>query len=257
VSINPAAPQRILGVFEDVIEEMAEALAKLDDWGHSGGRPDQYTHDVVADRIVRRRLHDAGYAVLSEESGVTGDGEIVVVVDPIDGSTNASRGLPWYATSLCAVDDQGPLVADVVNLATGDRYRAVRGEGVEAEGAAIAPSQCMRLDEAIVALNGLPPFHGGWAQYRTYGAIALDLCAVATGSFDGYVDVDGAHGVWDYLAAALVCYESEVSVVDAHGRDLLMFDVNARRAPVAAATPELLDQLLAMYHSWGGEPQGA
>jgi fructose-1,6-bisphosphatase/inositol monophosphatase family enzyme len=78
------------------------------------------------------------------------------------------------------------------------------------------------------------------------GASALDLCLVAAGTLDGYVDcVADAHGVWDYAAATLICAEAGVPVVDAHGRDLIHLDPSARRTPVAAATPALLDQLVA------------
>ncbi|MCP3992031.1 MAG: hypothetical protein GY724_23370 [Actinomycetia bacterium] len=242
-------PKSILTVFDDLMAEVADGLSELIDWGHSGARPDQYNHDVVADKIVLEGLLKAGFRVLSEESGVTGDGEILVVVDPVDGSTNASRALPWYATSLCAVDDQGPLVADVVNLANGDRYRAVRGSGAEAEHTALGASGCQDLSKAILAFAGLPPRDGGWAQFRCFGAAALDLCAVAAGVFDGYVDVSRSHRVWDYLGAFLVCQEAGVPIVDAFGRDLVTYD-SQHRAPVAAATPELLDQVLAMQADW-------
>ena len=243
-------PESILDLFADVVAEVADSLSQLPDWGHSGGRPDQYNHDVVADEIVRARLLAAGFRVLSEESGITGDGAMVAVVDPIDGSTNASRALPWYAISLCAVDADGPLAADVANLATGDRYRAIRGMGAVNDDHALRPSGCVQLSEAIVAVSGLPPAHGGWAQFRAYGAAALDLCAVASGVFDGYVDVDGAHGVWDYLAAMLICREAGAAVGEGSGGELVTFDHAARRAPIAAATPELLDQLLTMRASW-------
>ena len=242
-------PKQILTVFDDLMAQVADGLSELTDWGHSGARPDQYHHDVVADKIVLEGLVKAGFRVLSEESGITGDGEILVVVDPVDGSTNASRALPWYACSLCAVDAQGPLVADVVNLANGDRYRAVRGQGAEAEHTDLGPSGCRELSEAILAFAGLAPEHGGWAQFRCYGAAALDLCAVAAGVFDGYVDISRSHRVWDYLGAYLVCQESGVPMVDALGRDLLVYD-STHRAPVAAATPELLDQVLAMQARW-------
>lgn len=72
-----------------------------------------------------------GVAVLSEESGTSGtaDSAVTVVIDPIDGSTNASRGLPWWSTTLCAVDAAGPWVGLVHDHASGTRYWAVRGKG--------------------------------------------------------------------------------------------------------------------------------
>ncbi len=106
----------------------------LDDWGLSGTKDTQYRHDVIADEAVVRPLLDAGFRVLTEESGLIAenpDAQITVVVDPIDGSTNASHGLPWYAASFCAIDAEGLLAASVTNLALGDRYEAVRGEGMQ------------------------------------------------------------------------------------------------------------------------------
>jgi fructose-1,6-bisphosphatase/inositol monophosphatase family enzyme len=240
----------ILGIFADLVAEVADALSDLDDWGNSGQRPDQYMHDVVADKILSEGLLAAGFRVLSEESGVTGDGDILVVVDPVDGSTNASRALPWYATSLCAVDDRGPVVADVANLATGDRFRAVRGAGAEADHTILRPTDCTELDQSILAFAGVPPAHGGWSQFRCYGASALDLCGVAAGTFDGFVDISRAHAVWDYAGALLVCHEMGVPVVDGLGRDLMVLDPEERRAPVAASTPELLEQLVVMQADW-------
>jgi fructose-1,6-bisphosphatase/inositol monophosphatase family enzyme len=73
---------------------------------------------------------------------------------------------------------------------------------------------------------------------------------VASGLFDGYVDVSRSHGVWDYLGALLVCHEMGVPVVDGLGRDLVVLDPAERRAPVAASTPELLEQLVAMQAGW-------
>ena len=78
-------------------------------------------------------LLPGGVGVLSEESGRhDADRDIVVVVDPLDGSTNAAHGIPWYAMSLCAVDAEGPLAALVVNLATGERFEADAGRGSDA-----------------------------------------------------------------------------------------------------------------------------
>ena len=77
------------------------------------------------------------------------------------------------------------------------------------------------------------------------GAAALDLCAVADGRLDGYLDCSvDAHGVWDYMGALLVCSESGVEVVDAHGRDMCVLDSSVRRTPVAGAGPALTEALL-------------
>src|SRR5438132_8325128 len=114
------------------------ALDALEDWGPAGesaAHAGQYHSDVAADAAAVAVLEGAGLGVLSEESGLhSGDREVVVVLDPVDGSTNASRRLPWYATSLCAVDGEGALAAVVVNQATGEAFEALRGEGAFSAG---------------------------------------------------------------------------------------------------------------------------
>lgn len=247
-----------LALFHEVADEIGRLLAAATDWGASGQREGQYAIDVVTDAAAVPVLHAAGYAVLSEESGRTvptsGEAAGTVVIDPLDGSTNASRGVPWYATALCLVDAEGPAVAMVANQVSGERFGAVRGEGAwrgRGHGAAsdvtrLRPSTCRAPGDALVAISGIPSADYGWAQFRAFGASALDLCLVGAGAVDGFVDMSlDAHGVWDYLAASLICTEAGAVVVDAHGRDLVALDHGARRTPVAAATPSLLEALLA------------
>ncbi len=237
----------VLADLHAAADAVAAALDGHADWGPSGNRPDQYASDVVADEAVRGVLLPLGYGLLSEESAVVeaGEGRPMVVVDPLDGSTNASRGIPHYAASLCAVDDEGPLAAVVLNLALGTRYEAARGGGARRDGVGLFRDDSPQLSEAIVGVSGLPASNPGWAQFRCLGAAALDLCAVADGTLDAYVDcVVDAHGVWDYLGALLVCREAGVTVEDAKGRDLCVLDRAIRRTPVAAAGTALHEALL-------------
>ena len=82
----------VLRVFTEAADVVAQVLSATSDWGFSGQRESQYAFDVTADDACLRVLYDAGFAVFSEESGITGDPEApLVVVDPVDGSTNASR----------------------------------------------------------------------------------------------------------------------------------------------------------------------
>lgn len=246
-SVGPMDDATLLEVLHATATAIADALGDLDDWGLAGTRADQYRHDLAADAAGLAVLDEAGVSVLSEESGVRdADPDLVVVIDPVDGSTNASRGIPWFATSLCAVDADGPRVALVVNQATGTRFEAVRGGGARRDGVAIRPSGCERLDEAIVAFSGYPPRHLGWLQYRCLGAAALDLCAVAEGVLDGYAVVGGSKlGSWDYLGGMLVCTEAGAALGEAQGWDLVTLSHTDRRAPFAAGTPVLLAEFLA------------
>lgn len=241
----------VAAVLDAVAEAVGAALAASPNWGETGGRDGEHHSDLAADAAAVAVLEAAGFGVLSEESGARGlERDVVVVVDPLDGSTNASRGIGGWATSLCAVDADGPLAALVVDLRHGTRWSASRGGGARRDGEPIAPSGCRDLGNAIVGLNGVPAGHGGWAQYRALGAAALDLCAVADGTLDGYLDCTTDElGVWDYLGAALVCREAGATVVDAFGRDLCVLDHSARRTPVAGAGTELRDALAALHPS--------
>jgi fructose-1,6-bisphosphatase/inositol monophosphatase family enzyme len=245
----------LLALLHDTATAIRDELDRVDDWGLSGAVTGQHHSDVAADDVAVAMLTKAGVGVLSEESGLTnGDREVVVVLDPLDGSTNAHRGIAWFATSLCAVDRDGPRASVVVDQANGTRYEALRGGGARRDGASISPSTCSELRRAIVGLSGLPPRWLGWNQYRALGAAALDLCLVACGALDAYIDCSAdAHGSWDYLGGALVCTEAGAVVADAHGRELVVLDHSSRRTPIAAATPSLLVEAVAARSSFGDD----
>jgi len=240
-------PDKLAALLLSTADAVAAALA--DDQRHrpadqriKGERPGQYRIDLVADEAALKVLRNAGAGILSEESGLEDRGTgLVVVVDPVDGSTNASRGLPWYATSLCAVDEHGPVASLVRNLATGTEWAAVRGQGATCDGRPVVPSGVTDPAQAVVVLNGYPPQHLGWRQYRALGATALDLCSVADGRVDATVDcTTDALGPWDYLGAMLVLSEAGCALQDLHGRELVELRHDVRRTPISAATPELL-----------------
>lgn len=235
------------------VAAVRDALAGQQDWGLTGKSDGQYRHDVVADAAAHGVLEDAGFGVFSEESGVSGAGsEILVVVDPIDGSTNASRGLPWWAVSMCALDGSGPLAAVVACPPGGLSFEAVRGGGARCNGSPARPGRATGLSEAVVAFNGWPSSHYGWAQYRALGAASLDLCAVACGIVDGFVDCSRAGlAPWDYMGALLVCSEAGAPVEELDARPLVLRRPGERRSLVAAGTEELLAQLLAARRGAG------
>lgn len=241
----------VADVLDRVATAVAGALEGLDDWGLAHTREGQYRHDLLADDAALAVIEGAGFGAVSEESGVHHpERPITVVLDPVDGSTNASHGLPWWATSACAVDAGGPLAAVVVNQATGTRYRATRGGGATRDGKPIRPTACREVSRALVAFSGYPTRHLGWAQYRSLGAAALDLCAVASGSLDAFIDcAPTSLAPWDYLGALLVCNEAGASITDASGRELVVTEFGPRRTPVAAATPELLAQVVGARQS--------
>ena len=239
--------EQILEVLEETAVAITKVLESNTNWGLSGLRYSQYSVDVDCDNAALAILHRAGCAVLSEESqrtGEWGDNDILVVMDPLDGSTNASRGVPWYATALCALDNTGMRASLVVNQASGrDRYWATRGGGAFHNGNPIRPSTCTDVKDAVVGISGLPSFKPGWAQFRALGAAALDICLVAEGSLDGWVDMN-SHGVWDYLASSLICQEAGVHIAEISGREYVTTDYHDKCTLVVASTQEMLSSLL-------------
>jgi myo-inositol-1(or 4)-monophosphatase len=237
---------RLLEVLDDAAAAVKDALDTLKEWGPTGGKPGQYHLDLAADAAALPVLHGVGLAVLSEESGVSGDGPsgLLAVIDPVDGSTNAHRRIPFYSTSICVLDDEGPRVGLVRNHANGNRFAAIRGDGADKNAGAIRPSGCEELRNAIVGISGFPGTYPGWAQFRALGSASLELCAVAEGVLDAYT-VAGRSTLygWDYLAGLLICREVGAADAEREGRDLVVRDA-ARRRPLVAATRALADRLL-------------
>jgi len=244
---NETSASAVLEVLHEITVAVARSLETLEDWGLAGTRDGQYRSDLVADQAALDVIGRSGLAALSEESGLhDADREIMVVLDPVDGSTNASRGIPWWATSVCALDAAGPLAAVVVNQATGTRFEATRGGGARRDGVPIRPTSSTSMEQSIVALSGYPRHWLGWSQYRSLGAAALDLCAVACGQVDAFIDCASRPlAPWDYLGGVLICTEAGAHVAEAFGANLVVRDHDARRVPIAAGTSDLLAQAVA------------
>ena len=241
--------EEILDVLHRTADAVAGVLQANTDWSLSGQRATQYSVDLAADAAALAVLHGAGCAVLSEESQITGEwkpGGLMVVMDPLDGSTNASKRVPWYATALCAIDGEGMRASLVVNQASGrDRYWASRGGGAFHNGIRLQVTQRNTLRDSVVGISGLPSFRPAWGQFRALGAAALDICLVATGALDGWIDFN-SHGVWDYLASVLVCQEAGVVVSEFQSRDLVVTQYAEKRTPLVASSRELVDELRAV-----------
>lgn len=248
---HATSPHSLLELFDDVAHAVRRAVAAIDvdRLRDRTDRDGQYALDLVADAEACRVLERAGVRIVSEESGVHEHegATVTVVLDPVDGSTNCSRRIPYWATSICAIDGEGALAALVVNQETGVRVTAVRGEGAFRDGERLSASKVERVEDAMVYLTGTPPKTLRWKQFRALGSAALGLCEIAAGSLDGLVDAGGFHAPWDYLAGYLACIEAGAVVNDLHGRDLVIDAVDARRQLVAAGTPALAATLATVH----------
>jgi myo-inositol-1(or 4)-monophosphatase len=178
--------------------------------------------DRAVERLIRERLAELwpGVPVIGEEEGgrapATG---LSWVVDPIDGTVNYLYGYPCYAVSIAAQLD-GVSVAGAVADPTSDRmWTASRGGGARLNGRPLRVSAATRLELSLVATGFAYAAERRvrqaalWAallprvrDLRRPGASSLDLCAVAAGWVDAYVE----HGLhrWDWAAGALIAEEA-------------------------------------------------
>jgi myo-inositol-1(or 4)-monophosphatase len=246
--MSAVTPEALLVLFGEAADVQARALEPLvgAERRKRTDRPGQYALDLVADEAVVPLLLDAGLGVVSEESGRSGppDAAITVVLDPVDGSTNCARGIPYWSISLCALDADGPLCSLVANQATGERTTATRGAGAFCDGKRITPSGVRQVEDSVVAIAGMPRKGLPWKQFRALGSAALTLRDVADGRVDAYIDeLDDMHAPWDYLGGFLACVEAGAVVEDQHGRPLVTDDSDARRTLLAASTRELFEDL--------------
>ena len=232
---------------EQISDEIRSSLSSLEDWGKADGHPGQYKHDVIADEIATPQLIAAGLGVISEESEPTGlDKSFVAIIDPIDGSTNANLGLPWYALSLCLVHNKEAVASFVRNLATGETFRAELGSGAEKNSHKIVVSGVTDIENSIVVFNDLPTKHFGWRQYRALGSAALDLCKVADGSFDAFVDIGEGLAIWDYAGAALICKEAGAKVTDSESNPI-SYQLGTRRKQLICAGSDKLHNTILSF----------
>lgn len=204
---------------------------------------DRASEALIRDRILAARPDDS---FLGEEGGRSIDGSSGIrwVVDPIDGTVNFLYGIPHYAVSIAAErvdqrDGQGPgetIAGVVLDVASGTEYAATHGGGATRDGRPIgvrgeAPlaerlvltgfsySSEVRAVQAAAVARLLPQVR----DIRRLGSCALDLCRVAEGGADAYVE-EGVQ-VWDHAAAALIAREAGARVEvtrGASGRDLLV-----------------------------------
>jgi myo-inositol-1(or 4)-monophosphatase len=166
-------PAELAAIFERIAREIGTAVKALpaDERRRMTEHTGQYALDLVADDVALRILRDVPATIVSEESGISGIGSttLAIVLDPVDGSTNCAHELAYWATSLCALDSDGMLVALVANHATGEVFTATRGEGAFRDGERLRSSSVKRVEDAMVGLSGWPARLLPWHQYRGGG----------------------------------------------------------------------------------------
>jgi len=254
---------------QSVLRDHPTSRERIIETGETGGGGDRtLVIDAEAeDRVFEelQRLHDGGarFTAVSEERGNVdfGDDGVLVVVDPIDGSLNAKRGLPHHALSVAVAT--GETMADVIfgfvyDLGPGEEWRATLGEGTYLNGVRVdhpppeRTTQDGRLE--LLAVESADPrwlalasddLVAATRRIRAMGSIAVSMCQVANTRVDAMASLARTRAV-DAAAAQLIVRESggHVEFVGAPGGPLgAPLDLEPHHPVVAARSAETLARL--------------
>jgi myo-inositol-1(or 4)-monophosphatase len=239
---------------------IADRVRETGTRGEGGDRTlliDQAAEDVVFGEL--ERLHDRGarFTAVSEERGTVdfGSRDVLVVIDPIDGSTNAKRGLPHYALSVAVA--HGETMADVVfgfvqDFGPREEWVAWRGRGAQLDGVRLDPTVGERRSrDGKLEVIGVESADPRWVmqsvdalaeaahRMRAIGAIAVSLCQVAAGRFDAMASLKRSRAV-DAAAAQLIVREAGglVSFVAYEDPLAAPLDLEPHSPVIAARTAE-------------------
>ena len=187
---------------------------------------DQVAEDCIIDYL---REHPLCSHLISEEAGKVdfdGDGG-TIFLDPVDGTFNAVAGIPFYALSIAYAVEGVVQKAYVRNLSSGETFTAEKGKYARCDGKPIHVSDVVSLDECAMSVYGrkfdptrVMQLGQKIRRWRLLGASALELCYVAGGRIDGFIDLRGTLRVTDAAAGVLVCTEAGGKVTDLNGKGI-------------------------------------
>jgi len=250
-------PKEALQIAKEVGEEVRRAVAKIAGTKQSkevvgmgkDGTPTKKIDKVAEDAAISI-LKNYDVRIVSEEAGIIGDSDVYVALDPIDGTFNATRGIPIYSISLCFSKGElgSAFFGYVMNLATGDEYYTLNGKSFK-NGERIEVSKKESLNECD-AIFYYPSKVYGFKRLRIYGSAALELCFVAEGAVDCFVDIRRGKGkgflrIYDVAAGLLIAQTAGAKATDVDGNDLngKKFDME-ERLTLVVANPNLHQKLL-------------
>jgi myo-inositol-1(or 4)-monophosphatase len=247
------------GAVEDVkavLEELPTRVEREPVVRKGEGGDDTTAIDQAAEDAILARFRDLDVTVVSEEVGRFGTGSTLVVVDPIDGSLNAKRGIPFFSLSIAFADGErmgDVFLGYVYDFGSGEEWIGRRGEGATLNGrplGAVKPKDRIEILSFEATVTSLVAAHAASVadlayRLRLMGSLALSLCHLAAGRVDAVCSLKEARSV-DIAAAQLLCREVGLSVdlfEDPRAFDEAELDLLGRSRIAAAGTPDLCAQL--------------
>jgi myo-inositol-1(or 4)-monophosphatase len=218
--------------------------------------------DLIAEKTVidtvRKRGIDA--TIIGEECGRIEGTRGYIIMDAIDGTTNAVRGIPFYCCSLAYASDfklSAVTDAAIIDLARGNLYYASRSKGSFLNGKRISSKKESPADPTIginvsgvkpAVVERLAPIIAEADHTRQFGANALEMCFLAQGLLDAYIDLRGKIRPTDIAAGYLIAKEAGAKVYSDSGSDLESdLDVKTRLSYIVVANDTMREKLAALF----------
>lgn len=258
---------RLLTDASERVQRSVSAVALSGDRARVLGRGASGDETLLADKLAEDELFEAlsgikEMEVLSEEAGAEGNlrSELLALIDPLDGSSNFKRGIPFYCTSVAISEGKtlkGVSFGLVRNLVNGDVYAAEKGKGATKNGRRICTSRAKTPAESVVGIDlsraapslvaALARLVAGVGRQVHYGANALELCYLAEGRIDAFVDLREKMRITDFAAGYLIAKEAGATVTGPGGAKLdPAFDLEHRFSHVTAANVTLHKKILGL-----------
>ncbi len=241
---------------EGVLAELPTRAEREPVVGQGLGGDETTAVDKAAEDAILARLRGIDdITIVSEEVGKLGNGRTTVVVDPIDGSLNAKRGIPFFSVSIAVAD--GDRMGDVEfgfvhDFGSGEEWVARRGEGALLNGKRLTakPKDTIEIlsfeaTRTPLIARDAPKVAEIAYRLRIMGSLALSLCHLAAGRVDAVCSLKGARSV-DIAAAQLLVREAGLAIElfdDPRPFEEAELDLEGRSRVAAAGTAELCRQV--------------
>jgi myo-inositol-1(or 4)-monophosphatase len=234
-----------------VLEELPMRTDREPVVGQGLGGDETTAVDKAAEDVILARLRDLDVTIVSEEVGRIGSGDTVVVVDPIDGSLNAKREIPFFSVSIAVAD--GPRMGDVhfgyvYDFGSGEEWVGRRGDLPTVNGTPVSLKPKDRIEilsfeatrTSLIARDASKVVELAY-RLRVMGSLALSLSHLSAGRVDAVCSLKAARSV-DIAAAQLFVREAGLSIAlfdDERPFEEAELDLEGRSRVAAAGTPEL------------------
>ena len=216
---------------------------------------DRNCEELIVAALTRHFPEDG---FLGEEGGLRSEGKLIWVVDPIDGTDNFLRGIPFWCVSIGLVADRQALLGYIYNPVTEELFSAVKGGGAFLNGEAIRVSDTADVERARICLGFsyrrpvapharvVKALLDAHCEYSRLGSGALGVAYTAAGRFDAYWE----HHInaWDVAAGLAI-----VSEAGGVTNDFLAGDGFERGKEIFASTPAIAPKLAALIREAAGE----